>query len=248
MTKKDLRKAFSKPPTHFHNMVEMTLNNLTEEKEKVKMKKMTLRKGLVFAAITVLALSTTALAAGKLASITSMSNTAYKTFPTAQKISNDIGIEPQLVANFDNGFAFSIGSIATNKDRDEDGNVMREYKSVTLNYTNGNAMVIVTMSGATPNNQDAIAGDKNTYKDIELEYSSHISKSVPDDYIMTEQDKKDVESGKYTFNTGGENITSKKVHVVAWQKDNISYRIMEMGETLDQQGLLNMAYKIIDSE
>lgn len=245
----DLKNAFQEPPQHFSNMVGMTLNNLGKE-EKIKMKKMTFKKGLVFAVLTVLAFSTTALASGKVVSFVSRSskNHTYKSFPTAEILAKDIEVMPQLVQEFENGFVFSSGNLSKDMGVDESRNVVVKYNSVILEYVKGTEKILLSINKTLAAQGETQFSDSVQYKDITLGYLEVTAKFVPEGYVMTPQDKENVESGKYIFNDGSNgDVVEQNVQSVEWQKDGVSYCLIAQDCSLEKAEILAMAQEIINA-
>ena len=69
---------------------------------------------------------------------------------------------------------------------------------------------------------------------------------------MTEQDKEDMESGKYEFSYGisGDEVVTEEINSVLWLEDGVSYHLFQYGNsgslTLDE--LVEMAEEIKAAE
>ncbi len=245
-------KAFPEAPQSFKNRVITTLNTLPEkENEKMAlMKKKSIKRSIIFVTAIVMALGLTAFASGKLASVVSSSSSIpdYKKMPTQEEVTKEFGFSPKLVENFENGYAFSGGSIVKGNMVDNDGNSMGEFKSLDIEYVKSGDTISLSMEQVVDSEWYTQAGTPTDYNGVALYYGSYENKSVPGDYELTEQDKKDEASGKYVFSYGSDEIEIVKVQSVTWQQDGIGYCLLGMDTNLNQAELTKMAQKIVDKK
>lgn len=253
------KKSFPEPTQQFHEALCGTLNNL-KETEKGKMKKISVKKGLIIAAaVSALIVSTAAVATrGTIRTITGSSTSFpnYREIPAAEKLEKDIGITPKILPEFSNGYKYS-GAVKVNKavedfvdetERvavvDENGKEQK-YKSLSIRYENGDDKITLSTD---PTGYDYAKEEQETenYKGISIRYHSFANKFVPGDYVQTEQDIKDENEGKYVFSYGTDDIEIHQVQGVTWVQDGIQYHINAMDSPLGEQALLDMAKEVID--
>lgn len=254
---KNWENAFPKPTKEFHDKLVSTLDELEREK---KMKKLSIKKGVIIAAaISILAISSAAIATRGTVRVTSGSSPAFPTYreiPAEEKLEKDIGIKPKILPEFSNGYAFKSATKVNNRIEDivdgsaavvvvdENGNEER-YKSLSIRYENGSNKITL---GADPSDYDIEqkASEAENYNGISIGYTAFTNKFVPGDYVQTEQDIKDEESGKYVFSYGTDDIEIHEIQGVTWVEDGIKYHINAMDSPLDKAALIDMAKEVID--
>lgn len=168
----------------------------------------------------------------------------YKTLPTAEQVTKDIGYEVELVNEFDNGYKFDNGSIIDNNLTDDSGESVEKFKSVMFRYEKDGDEVIFSqdkVSSELETSGDVVA----TVDDIDVYYYSYTNKLVPGDYKMTEEDKKAEESGELVFSFGSSEVEIKEVQSASWKKDGMYYQLMQIDGKLSADELADMATEII---
>lgn len=253
--------VFLGTPKSFKNRVNATLNCLPDQNEDDKMgnkkiyKKGSFKKRFMIALVATMIVGTTVFAAGKISSITSITSTSpgskiptYTTIPTVEQVKKDLKFNPKLVNKFDNGYTFGNGSIVNNEGRDDKGNSVRKTKSLDFTYTKGNDKLSLYMEngrlGERSKKETVIAN----YNGIDLYYHSYANKSVPADYKMTGQDKKDKLSGKYVFSYGSDKEEISEVKYLNWIQDGIYYSFLAIDSDISQDELVKMTEQIIDTK
>lgn len=258
MNKNDLKNSFPEPTREFHEKLCQTLDSLSE-KENTKMKKFTVKKGLILAAaISILAIGSAAVATqGTIRSISGNSTSFpnYKTIPAAETLQKDIGITPKIVSEFSNGYAFD-GAVKVNNSIDDieentrttvvdDNGKEMKYKSISVKYTKDGGRITLDADPAEYN-MDKNTEETENYNGVSIRYNAFTNKFVPGDYQQTEQDIKDEAEGKYVFSYGTDDIEIHEVQGVTWIQDGIKYHINAMDSLLGQEELIAMAKEIID--
>lgn len=248
--------TFPDTPKSFKNKVSDTLNNLPDQEENGEMgnikiyKNGTLKKKVIIALAATFVLGTTAFAAGKLFSTVGISSNipTYTTIPKVEQINNDFGFNPKLVDKFENGYIFENGYTSNNEGFDEQGNSVGKTKSLHFAYEKGDDKLNLYMEGKMlgERSKDKVVVD--TYNNIDLYYHSYANKLVPEDYEMTEQDKKDEASGKYVFSFGSEDVEVSKVQSLNWEQDGVYYSFLVTDSDLSQDELVKMSHQIINSK
>lgn len=260
MKKYDWDNAFPRPTEEFHNRLCQTLDGL--ERENLKMKKVSFKKGILIAAtISALVIGTAAIATQGTSRIISGSSTAfpnYREIPTAEKLEKDIGITPKIVEEFSNGYEFNGAVKVRNAVEDlVDGNTRvvvtdengkeQKFKSLSIRYKNGDDRIDLNADPA----EYCLYMDREeteNYNGISLSYNAYTNKLVPGNYVQTEQDIKDEEEGKYVFSYGSEDIEIYEVQGLSWVQDGIYYHICAIDSPLGQDDLIAMAKEVIDFE
>lgn len=243
-------KAFPEAPQSFKNRMISTLNTLPEkENENMSvMKRKSIKRSLVFVAAIVMALGVTAFASGKIGSIIASSSSIpdYKEMPTQEEVTKEFGFSPKLVDAFENGYEFGSGSIVKGNMMDEEGNSMGKFKSLSIDYAKSGDEISLSMEQVVDSQWHTQEGTPTDYNGMPLYYGSYDCKSVPADYQLTEQDKKDEASGKYAFSYGSDEVEVMNVQSVTWQQDGIGYCLLGIDTPLNQTELTKMTQEIVD--
>ncbi|WP_333860515.1 hypothetical protein [Clostridium sp.] len=244
--------AFPDTPESFKNKVEITLNSLPDEKENDKMinKKVSIRKKIIVALAAAMILGTTAFAAGKVFFINSQGSNipTYTTMPTVKQVNDDLGFNPKLVKEFDNGYTFASGYTVNNEGTDEKGNSVAKTKSLDFTYTKGNDKLSLSMEngrlGERSKKETVIA----TFNGVDLYYYFYANKLVPADYKLTEQDKQDESSGKYVFSYGSDKVEISQVQCLNWMQDGIYYSLLAIDSNMSKDELAKMAQQVVNTK
>ena len=195
-----------------------------------------------------LALGLTVFATSGIVSIWSGSSSStpdYKSLPTAEQVTKDIGYEPVLIDSFENGYAFKDGNIVKNNLKDENGNSVEKFKSVSFDYEKDGDTVIFAQDKVK--SKIDISGDvvKNV-KGTDIYYYDYTNKLVPPDYKLTDDDKKAEENGELIFSYGSSKVEIKEVQSVTWVKDEMQYQLLQIDGKLTSDELVKMAEEILN--
>ena len=255
MNKDNWNYIFPDPPESFHNKVNNTLNCLPDKEEIGEMnnrsifRRIPFKRGVMIALIATLAVGTTVFAAGKVASIVGSSSIipTYYSMPSADKINKDFEFEPKLVEKFDTGYEFKSGHKVKNEIFDDKGNSLGKQNTVDFDYDKGEDELSLNMSKGKLGEDSEKAEHVGNYRGIDLSYVSSTNKVVPEDYKLTEQDKKDEASGKYIFSYGSDKVEISESKHLSWTQDGISYMFTAIDSDVTQEQLVKMAHQIIDS-
>lgn len=195
-----------------------------------------------------LALGLTVFAASGIVSTwfsSSSSTPDYKSLPTAEQVTKDIGYEPVLIDTFENGYAFKDGNIVKNNLKDENGNSVEKFKSVSFDYKKDGDTVIFAQDKVK--SKIDISGDivKNV-KGTDIYYYDYTNKLVPPDYKLTDDDKKAKENGELIFSYGSSKVEIKEVQSVTWVKDEMQYQLLQIDGKLTSDELVKMAEEILN--
>lgn len=228
------------------DMVHSNINSAYSERKLSVMKSK--RKISAVAAAAVLVLGITVFAAsGIIRSWHSSSSSVpeYTSLPTAKQCIDDIGYTPVLIESFKNGYSFADGSVVSNDLRDDGGNSVEKFKSVTFRYEKDGDEVNLSQekfNSEVGNSGDVIA----SVSGVDIYYDTYMNKLVPPDYKMTDEDKKAEESGELVFSWGVDKACIKKVQSVSFAKDGIHYNLLQIDGNLSSDELAEMAKEIIE--
>ena len=168
----------------------------------------------------------------------------YKSLPTAERVTKDIGYEPVLIDTFENGYTFKNGSVVDNNLVDENGKSVEKFKSVSFDYEKDGDTVIFAQDKF--NSETEPAGDvAKNINGTDVYFYSYTNKTVPADYKLTDDDKKAEENGEIIFSYGSSEVKIQNVQCVTWFKDGVQYQLFQIDGKLSADGLVNMAEEIL---
>ena len=240
-----------KPSDELFNKIKADINN--KECEKVMKNKMTkFKKGkrlTVLVASFVLLFSITVLGVTMGKSWLGTSNHKYKSFPSQEKILNDVGFIPKYTESLPGGFKYFGGGTGESKLSDESGNTLTQTKDIDLGYKRENEKSVLNLSISQieeqflDDNQTEIVGDLNG---VSLYYSQQDYKFVPADYKVTEEDKKAEKEGKLVISYGAPEISIENVQHLSWYEDGLHYTIIGNDYNFKVQEMIDMASVVIN--
>ena len=206
------------------------------------------KKILLIAAAAALALGVTVFAANGIVSnwfSTASSAPDYKSLPTIQQVTHDIGYEPVLIESFENGYTFKDGNIVSNSLEDENGKSVEKFKSVSFDYEKNGDVVIFTQDKFNSEMEPQGEAVKNV-NGIDVYCYSYANKTVPADYELTDEDKAAEASGELVFSYGAPEVKIRNVQFVTWIKNGTMYQLMQIDGKLPADELVNMAEEILN--
>lgn len=259
MNKNKLDNSFPKAPESFHNRLNKTLNSLPEREENYNMINnktcklpfnLSFKKGLIATFAVTLLLGTTALATGEISSIIGKSSNkaTYTSVPTTEQVKKDFKFVPNIVSEFSNGYKFKGGYTINEKGLDKEDNILGELKALDFAYENGNDEISLKTSSDVLGKDSEDMKVVDTYKDVNISYDKFKQKYVPEGYKMTEQDKLDEKSGKYTFSEWSGEVEVNEYKYLSWKQNGVYYSFIVQNSDLSMNDLLEMAHEVIDAK
>lgn len=198
----------------------------------------------VIAIAAALACVGTAFATAGLRGWQSYPQTEYETIPSVEAVSEDIGYEPVIIEEFENGFVYATGYAVDNDITDESGAVEDSFKSTSFTYERNGEEVWFSQEkydwGTEPRGELIASVDG-----IDIYNTGYMNKIVPADYQMTDEDKAAEESGELVFSWGSDQVMVMEIKSVQWMDEGINYMLMQMGGTLTIEELTDMAKEAI---
>ncbi len=223
-------------------------------KEEHKMKHMSMKKVIIGVAAACLVVGTIAVAGSGIVSITGHSSSVpdFTKFEDMEKAEAKAGYSIDAVEEFGNGFSFEDIHIAEEFLQDESGQTLGEEKSIKIDYSKGKDEVTLFARKILPGENAEAFMDINFDKTLQVDgvtvgYSCDTYKAVPVDYELTEEDKKNMESGHFQLAYGTEQVEISKSYYVGWVKDGISYCIQGFDLSINADDMLGMAREIIEN-
>ena len=254
------KNVFPNSTPDFHNRILETLNNLPHKKEINIMKRSKSLKRIIIVAAVIIAMSTTAAAGNVL--VTKYYTSGNKppitlsALPTTEEIKTDYGFEVTPLNSFSNGYTFKNAYSDTTVAVGENEERIAEFQTLNIRYANSQNEISIHVSSYYENIENVAEGSEysETHNDIDIYYNNDTYKLIDSDYVLTEQDKIDIESGKYVFNEGGgrqdgivSDIVVDDYNFISWIDNDLCFLLMARNSDLSRDDLLNMAKEYIDA-
>lgn len=247
MNKNDWKNTFPKPTESFHNKLCFTLDNL--EKERIKMKKLQVKKSILIAAAAALLIGTVSFAStGVVRTITGSSSSKpdYNSVPAEEQLVKKMGVSPKILEKFSNGYEFADGNDSRNAVKEEGNKKIADFNSIMCRYKNNEDEILLSADAEPEAHDEEMNPVTQTYCGVDIRYNSYTGKYVPEDYELTEQDKIDEANGDVVFSYGTDEVMIMQIQGVSWEQDGIYYGITAMDSPLGEQDLIDMSKEIID--
>ena len=213
---------------------------------------------LALAAVLVIG-SVSAIAAGKVASLSSSTDlreAIQSAEETAREAGSIFGVTPDYAEYFENGYQFDRGFVTAVEMADENGVSMGAYPEVQFDYLDSEQAeaeaVFLTVSnppetlraqweaeGAEKQKQETVYGD------ITLYTSEDQYLFLPPDETPTEEETALEQEGKLFISYGTETREERVFRSVSWEKDGLHYLLSSYDSGLVVSDLVEMAEAII---
>ena len=198
---------------------------------------------IALAAALILALGVTAYAiAGMLRSTARHNmpeNGEFTSLSELKTVERTVGYPLTVPESFSNGFAFSRLRVDGTADYDENGEILREYYCVNVNYTDSNAAEILLDLSPVKEGSVIQGDDIRQIDGVDVSFQLDTYKYVPENYEKTEADIVAEESGHFFITYGPEEITESQVASVAFDLGGVRYTLIDLpaaGESLETLG------------
>lgn len=211
----------------------------------MKKRKINTRKIISFAATAaVFACLATAFALGGLGGWYSAPSGTINNIYDSAPMSEKLGFAPVIIDRFENGYSFVKGNYVDNQIYEDDGSAKEEFKSVMFEYEKDGDTVFLSQDKS-----DSIMVDKGELLAIaegaELYFYAYTNKVVPEDYIMSEEDKIAEANGELVFSWGSDKVDTFVVQSIQWRMGDFAFTLMQMDGALTPNELADMALEII---
>ena len=240
--KKSLLKASENiyPNDNILNSVKL----LSYEEDK-KMKNFKFLKPILICAFACIAVTAIVTANGIVKSIVSHSSKdeEIEHYPSQAELKEYINFMPSYPEKLGE-YAFKSCVPVYTSDRDENDDIISEYTGMNFMYDTDKGILCLDTSPRTsvPSPDSEII----EYSDIKIFYKNSLYKSVPTDYKPSSEEKKLESEGKLQIGYGSDKIETISTQSAIWEKDGISYCLMDMGVETDKSEFIGFAEQIID--
>lgn len=216
---------------------DMLLNIRREADQRKKEKNdMTFKmKKLMAIAAALCLICMTCYAAVEIGNYESRSTVDFAEYNQLSQAEKETGFEFKRVESFSNGFKFSFGGVNESSKTDKDGNLIVEAKGIDLAYVNDEGKHVALF-----------VVEKNFYENEALPagYSSDTYKFVPEDYQLTDEDKRMMEEGDFFVSYGSDAVEINEMENYYWEDGGLVYGLLAFDCGLGEDGLAAMAQEI----
>lgn len=156
----------------------------------------------------------------------------------------------KLPEAFSNGFVFDRGVHVYGGEKDEDGNVMRDWTNIDAEYKREGVKLNL---GTGEAHDDGTTVDTSHYDEtrevggVTVQYKENLYMGVPADYEPTAEEQAAVDAGELQIGYGASKVTKQDYQFLRWEQDGVVYTLngFDLGMTADE--LFDMAQEIIAS-
>lgn len=220
-------------------------------KEERSMKHFNIKKVIVGVVAACLLVGTISVAASGLKNYVSHGSSIpdYRNFKELSKAEEEVGYTVDAIEDFSNGFTFK-GIHISNTSMVNEANQEEEIgKELSIQYKKEKELIMYTayrsLAGEYGNAAAEIADKILQCDDVTVAYMQITNKLVPPSYELTEEDKANMESGKYNIAFGSDEVKIQQSSFVYWVKDGITYELIGFELSLSADEMLHMAEEII---
>ena len=181
-------------------------------------------------------------------------NNAIKTFPSSDKVKSTVGFLPKYVENFEGGFKFESFNYADTSLTKDDGTSVTKSKESTFEYKrDGQKKGQYLFMNAMPLDKkyfdESIKNMKDIteYKGVKIYYNTVHRKDVPENYVKTEEDLKQIKNGTLAINVGTDKVEEYTNQSVDWYEGGIHYNITNSSyDDVSRDAMIGMAKNVIN--
>ena len=206
-----------------------------------------LKKACLAAALMTL-LTTTVYASGAMNIKTLFGSMTSKVYDSVEKAEAAAGFEVDDLESFSNGYGFAGAHVGETKAVDEDDKVRLVYKEIHVDLRNAAGEELSLTAHKT---QEAIeqsrlpAQQTRRIGETVICYRVDHYKYVPADYELTQADQAMLDQPGWFLSYGAKTVDETDVAFTYWEKDGISYLLMDRDASEGSESMFSMAEELI---
>lgn len=219
-----------------------------EEGSKVKLRK---TKFVALVAAACLTVGIAALAAGRLYSYEMSTNRdgAISDYDKAVEYAEKMGETLIAPREFSNGYCFELAMDTEIDGVDEEGNVIANGKGVASYYVKeGRPRVYIYADPILTSEETKAPEETRMVGDVMINFNHIIFKSVPTDYVLTQEDRENLEQHKYEISYGHDIIGFSDCITVCFEMDNKLYNMFSFDNDMTNDEWYTMAEEFIQQK
>ncbi len=174
----------------------------------------------------------------------------YRNFSDLPKLEEEAGIDVKALETFESGYKFRSMSINYITSYGEE-NEANKYKGISISYEKEGLSKPI---GLYMESSVYVSGENMNYAEcrkidgVDVYYKLTQYKWVPDDYELTDEDKKRMDEGSLQISVGSQEVTETTVTNLTWTLDGVYYDIVYTEGALPADELFKIAEEIIKAE
>ena len=209
----------------------------------------TKKKAVFIAAAAVLVIGTAGFAS-KLYTVTysghSTSYPQYTYIPSDAELNKSVGFVPEVLDEL-GGFEYKSATVVHSMRNDEADGSSIAFEEISLKYQNGDREIIVFAEEDFGFDDHSNLDVTDNIGNVDIRYSSYISKDVPPDYELTEEDKRREQNGEIAIAYGASEVRERFVQQVFFTVGDVCYDILDNYGKVTKDELVEMAAQIINT-
>lgn len=225
-----------------------------EERKVYHMKKFSIRRIAIAAAVLCVAISGTVFAASKVTGYgTSVKpGSKYESYADLEKAQKKLGIEFPCVENFSNGYSFRNMNVRYTDKYDEEGNIVGSFKEWSGYYFNeDDNYVFYTVHEIQPEEADYVCtpNDSRSIDGILYEYNRDEYKFYPPEMEVPKEDlEREANDEHFFLSYGSDEVMEEVFQTVVWTIGTTSYGLMTFDESLTMEEIYTMVAEIMETK
>ncbi|MDY3232840.1 MAG: hypothetical protein SOX46_14920 [Clostridiaceae bacterium] len=219
-------------------------------KEKSGMKKWSTRNIIIAAAAICMLSTVTGIAAGKAAYMSAASSHKDRfAYGQLKDMEQKAGFATKAPETFSNGYTFEYGVPVSNKEMDEEQNVIRTAESLGLTYQkDGMPDITIDIQSWGFYDGETTADETFSHGEITLGYRCDNYRFVPADYQISQEEQALVDAGDLYVSYGSAQVEDSRIQFVLWTEGEVHYIMMSKDNAMTAEELVQMAGEIIDNK
>lgn len=223
-----------------------------EKQEGKFMKYLSIKKLCAGTAAACLLMSCTGVFASRVVGFTSASSSVpeYTSYEEISKAEERIGYQADHVERFTNGYTFSDACIGKAEAYGETQETIYTIQSLEMTYRKpGQPDLNLNIEKKVEDIPSAKQPDAvRICGETQLRYDEYTYKFIPDSYVLTEEDRINMQKENYYISVGSDEVEIQKASHVTWEKNGISYDLFGFDIEVGADGMLDMAEEIMAAE
>lgn len=234
------------PPADLKRRIDMRIAG--QKKEVVSMKKMSVKKVAVAAAVMCVLTGTVCMAGGKITGYIGGTRAATQTddYADIEKLAEKLDLKVKAPQSFDNGYAFAYASIADFDAVDENHVTVKKEAELDVVYEKEESDVFYSVKkGATSFDDEELARVQTIEQDgMTYYYFADQYLFLPPDEEPTAEELAAEKAGTLNISYGSDERKEQEYDSLWWNADGQSYSLAGFDLDMDAQALLDMALQI----
>lgn len=212
------------------------------------MKKWNIKRTFVTAVAICAAGSITAVAAGKIVSVSgSSSHKDEFSYSQLADMEDKLGYPTNVPEGFSNGYTFDTGVPVHQEASDETGNIVKSAESLDFTYKKeGQPEIYISVENIGLFEEEGPYDEKFDHSGISLRYSRDQYMFVPPDYEPSDEEKAKEAAGELYISYGSSQVEHSSVQSMIWEEEERVYILTTMDNPITAEELAHMAGEVID--